>query len=105
MEHVQQILEILASLAIILASGVAIYGISSWRREMMGKRKYELTEEVLALFYEAREKISAIRSIHGNVEEGKSRKPNPKETPEEQKALNDAYVIFERCQCSFNTFD
>ncbi len=105
MEYFQQILEILGSLAIILASGVAIYGISSWRREMIGLRKYELTEEVLTLFYEARVKISAIRSIHGNVEEGKSRKPNPKETPNEQKALNDAYVIFERYQKNLETFN
>lgn len=105
MEYFQQILEILGSLAIILASGVAIYGISSWRREMMGKRKYELAEEVLALFYEARKKISEIRSIHGNIEEGKNRKPNPNETPEEQKALNDAYVVFERYQKNQEIFN
>jgi len=98
-------IKILESLAVFTASIVAIFGINSWRREIRGRKKYELAEEVLALFYEARDKISAIRSIHGNVEEGKSRKPNLKETPDEQKALNDAYVIFERYHKNQDTFN
>ena len=99
------LIQILESLAVIIASIVAIFGINSWRREMRGRKKYELAEEVLSLFYEAKDKISAIRSIHGNVEEGKSRKPNPNETPDEQKALNDAYVVFERYQKNQETFN
>lgn len=100
-----EFIKVLESLAIIAASGVAICGINSWRREIKGRKEFELAEEVLALFYEARDKISTIRSIHGNVEEGKSRKPNPEETPDEQKALNDAYVIFERYQKNQETFN
>jgi len=105
MECLLQILEILGSLTIILASGVAIYGISSWRREMKGRRKYELAEEVLALFYEARDKINAIRSPGSYVEEGESRKKKPNERPEEEKALNEAYVVFERYQKNQETFN
>ena len=54
-------LDIVESIAVILASLFAIHGINSWRREMKEKRKYEVAEEVLALFYEARDKISLIR--------------------------------------------
>jgi hypothetical protein len=91
-----EFIKILESLAVFTASIAAIFGINSWRREIRGRKRYELAEEVLALFYEAKERISAIRSIFGNVEEGNSRKPNPNETPDEQKALNAAYVIIER---------
>lgn len=105
MECTQQILEILGSLGIILASIVAFFGINSWRRELRERKQYELAEEVLTLFYEARDKISAIRSPGGYVGEGESRKPNPKETPEEKEALDSAYVVFERYQKNQETFN
>jgi hypothetical protein len=98
-------LRILESLAIIAASGAAICGVSSWRREIKGRRKYELAEEVLSLFYEARDRISAIRSPFGYVEEGETRKKKSNETPDEEKALNNAYVVFERYQKNQETFN
>ena len=55
------ILENLDSISVIVASGAAIWGVKSWRREAKWKRKYELGEEVLSLFYEARDKIRLIR--------------------------------------------
>jgi hypothetical protein len=45
--------EIAQSTSVILASLFAIYGIDAWRREYVGKRRIELAEEVLALFYQA----------------------------------------------------
>jgi len=42
----------------------AILGYNAWKKEFSGKRKIELAEEVLALFYEAR---NAIRTIRGRV--------------------------------------
>ena len=53
---------VIYALATGFAAGVAIYGIRSWRREFRGKRQIELAEDVLALFYEARDAITAIRS-------------------------------------------
>lgn len=97
--------KILESLAVIAASGVAIWGINSWRREMRGRKEYELAEEVLALFYEAKDKISVIRSPFGYIGEGENRKERPNETPEEKRALNDAYVVFERYQKNQETFN
>lgn len=97
--------EYLESLSIIVASLTAIYGITAWRREMRGKREYELAEEVLALFYEARDKIRYIRSPMGRVGEGETREAGPDETPEEKRILDQAYVVFERYEKNQQAFN
>ncbi|NCO41117.1 MAG: hypothetical protein COZ06_27400 [Armatimonadetes bacterium CG_4_10_14_3_um_filter_66_18] len=43
-------------------TGVAVWGISAWRREFIGKRRTELAEEVLALFYECRDIVHQMRN-------------------------------------------
>jgi len=88
--------DVIKSLSIILASGVAIYGINSWRREAKWKRKYELAEETLSLFYEVQDAISIIRSPFGNTNEGKTRKRNENERKEDSEILDQAYVVIER---------
>ena len=92
----ETVFSIIQSISIIIASSVAIWGINSWRREAKWKRKYELSEEVLALFYECREKFQVIRSPFGHSMEGKSRKRNENESPQESERLDSAYVFIER---------
>jgi hypothetical protein len=93
-------LNIVESISVILASlataGTVMYGIKSWRDEYRGKRKIELMEEVLALFYEARDAISYMRNPFATAGEGSSRSPSPNETPEEKDINNNAYVVVER---------
>jgi len=98
------IFEILQNISIVIASFVAIYGINSWRTEMVWKRKYELAEEVLSLFYEARDSIEIIRSPYGNTGEGKTRKRKENETEEQSEILDRAYVIYERYEKVKTTF-
>lgn len=88
--------DIIKSLSIIIASGAAVRGINSWRRELKWKRKYELAEEVLSLFYEVQESVSIIRSPLSSTNEGKSRKRLENEKPEDTKTLDQAYVVVER---------
>jgi len=95
-EEIKMVLEIINTIAIIIASVVAIYGIDAWKKEFSGKRRIELAEDVLALFYEAKDIISAVRSPMGFQGEGSTRKPQEGETPEQKKARDDAYVVFER---------
>lgn len=90
------VFDLIQCICVIIASVTAIYGITSWRRELKWKRKYELAEEVLSLFYECKEKISIIRSPGGYVGEGKTRKRSENEKPEETEILDNAYVFFER---------
>ena len=89
-------LEVVNTLAIVSASVVAIWGINAWRKEFQGKRNIELAEEVLTLFYEDRDAISALRSPFGFQGEGSTRKPQEAETEQEKKARDSAYVIYER---------
>ncbi len=94
------VISTLQSISVILASvitaGTVIYGISAWRREYVGKRKLELAEEVLALFYEARDAIRFIRNPVSFVGEGGTRNASPTEGPEEKQINDNAYVAFER---------
>ncbi len=89
----------LKDFSIIFASCTAIYGIGSWRREYIGKKRVELAEEVLCLFYEARDAVQHIRNLFSQGNEGSSRKADGNETPEQKEAYDRAYVLFER----FNT--
>lgn len=57
------ILEIIKSISLIIASITAIIGISAWRRELKGKKEYDLAEEALYLFYESRDRIRIIRNL------------------------------------------
>lgn len=91
--------EFLKNLSVIVASCTAIYGIGSWRREFIGKKRVELVEEVLCLFYEARDAVQHIRNPFSYANEGNTRKAEENETPEQKKAYDQAHVLFER----FNT--
>jgi hypothetical protein len=62
---IESISTIVASAAAIVASIVAVWGINAWRREHVGRRRIDLAEEVLGLFYGAREVISSFRSPVG----------------------------------------
>jgi len=86
-EEVKMGLEMLSSIAVIVASGAAIYGIFAWKKEFQGKRNIELAEDVLALFYEAKDAIRAIRCPLSHQGEGAMR--------ESQQAIDTA-IIYER---------
>ena len=94
------VLNTLQSISIIVASvitsGVVIYGVNAWHREYTGKRKLELAEEVLALFYEARDAIRIIRSPASYGGEGSTRNAAPNETPQEKQINDNAYIAVER---------
>jgi hypothetical protein len=97
--------EIIENVGLIVASITAIYGINAWKREFRGKKKYELAEEVLAQFYDCRDRLREIRSPFSHNEEGSSRKKDPKEREEDTELLNRAYVVFERYQKYQETFN
>lgn len=45
-----------------VAAGLAVWGLRAWRRDFIGKRKIELAEDALRLFYQARDAIASMRS-------------------------------------------
>lgn len=88
--------EIIQSVSIIIAAWSVIIGVNAWRREYVGKRKLELAEEVLSLFYKSRDVIRAIRNPGSSIGEGSTRNASPNETPEEKRIYDQAYVTHER---------
>ena len=80
---------------------LALFGIviaQSWTtRRDYTKRRIDLAEEVLALFYEAEDAIRMIRSPFGYSDIG-SRPKREKETAEEAVALDRTYVIQDKYQ-------
>jgi len=96
MMELKSYLDIIQGLSVTTVSIVAVYGISSWRRETKWKRKYELAEEVLSCFYEISDSFDKIRNPAGYIGEGETRKRNESETTVESKILDNAYVVIER---------
>lgn len=75
-----------------------VLGVTAWRREFVGRRRIELAEAALALFYEAVDAIKEIRSDFSYSSEGTTRKRSEGESEEEARFLDQAYVVFERYQ-------
>ena len=88
--------DILQNISIIVASVTAVYGVISWRREHIGKKKIDLAEEVLCSIYEIKDIIRFIRSPLGFEGEGSTRKRGSNENQEESRILDNAYVVYER---------
>ena len=95
----------LESISIILAAWAVIIGISAWRREFIGKRRIELAEDTLTLFYQTIDVIDAIRNPFAYADEGTTRKQSEKETPEEKEIYDKAFVVIERFNKNIELFN
>lgn len=88
--------EILKQTSVIIGIWVAIYGIDSWRREHTGKRRIELAEDSLALFYEASDAIRHIRSPMSYDYETKDIEKMERESEKAYEARKNASVVIVR---------
>lgn len=100
-----ELLEIVKAIDVMVASVVALYGIISWKKELRWKRKFELAEETLALFYEVRDIIIYMRMSASNEQEGTSRTPVEGELPFQKEARDSAFILIERYQKSQEAFN
>ena len=92
------ITDVITAISVAIAALAFVAGVNAWRREFIGKRRIELAENVLALFYEAQDAIREIRSPFSFGGEGSTRKRSEHEREEETQFLDQAYVVFERYQ-------
>lgn len=74
----------------------AFLGISTWRAEMIGRRRAQLAEETLARFYEARDHLAWVRNPIGFQGEGETRIRVPGETEQERAERDSYYRTVER---------
>ena len=89
-------LEVIREISILIGVWVAIYGIDSWRREHTGRRQYELAEETLAMFYEARDAVRHMRHPMTSTGETEDVKLGEGETEKAWEARKNASVVFKR---------
>ena len=89
-------MEALTQISVLIGIWVAIYGVDAWRREHVGKRRIELAEETLALFYEA---VDAVRYLRHPVSFGSEHDDIERGAGESEQAFNarkNASVVFYR---------
>ncbi len=51
-----------SALSTMATAGIAVWGVTSWRHEAVGRRRIESAEQFLEAVYEAQERMEAIRS-------------------------------------------
>jgi hypothetical protein len=98
---IQDVSQIISSIATTVAAIVAIWGVNTWKR----KKDMEFTEEVLTLFYQAERAIEDIRNPLYDLAKGQSREPEKNETPEQKQARDRAYVVFKKIMEHGEIFD
>jgi hypothetical protein len=92
------------AIAVIIASIVAVRGINVWRAEHVGRKRIDTAEEILELFYIARDAISHMRNPGSFQGEGATRKRGSNETEREAEWLDNAYVLIVRYQAHKEEF-
>ena len=90
------ITDAITAIAVAFSAIFFIGGVNAWKREFIGKRRMELIETVLALFYEAQDTIQNMRFRASFEGEGETRKRSENENEKETVILNRAYIAFER---------
>ena len=57
-----QIAPVVQMVMVVIAGLLAIYSLNLWRRQIVGKRKAEIAEQVLISFYSARDVFEWVRT-------------------------------------------
>jgi len=89
-------IELIKQISILIGIWVVIYGIDAWRREHIGKRQIELSEDTLALFYEASDAIKHMRHPASFSNETEEVERGAHETDARFQARKNAFVVFYR---------
>lgn len=92
------------AIAIMAACWAIISGVGAWKREFIGKRKIELAEETLAVFFEIKDAITFIRNPWSSGTEGSTRTRATHETEAESQLLDRGYIVFERYESKKDIF-
>jgi hypothetical protein len=83
---------VLQALSIAVAAVFAVLGLDAWRRQLVGKRKFELAEEILVTVYKMKNELSFVRNPGAFVGEGKSR-PRAAGEPDKWTDQRDTYFV------------
>jgi len=96
MEWIETAANVIEAIAVTAAGVAAVWGLTTWRKEMTARRCAELAEQTLAMFYEARDLLTWVRSPGSFASEGESRQPQSNESGDDARHKNALYVPIER---------
>jgi hypothetical protein len=88
--------DLLKNFSILIGIWVAISGVNAWRREHSGKRRAELAEDTLALFYEVADAIRVLRHPFSFPQETEEVEKAEEESEQAYRARKNASVVFHR---------
>lgn len=89
---------------VIFAAALGWRGITTWRRQLIGRRKAEVAEQALTASYRIREAFDFIRSPAAFGGEGETRERDGNESEGETRLRNTAFVPVERINKAGETF-
>ncbi|MGN7883616.1 hypothetical protein [Ensifer sp. 22460] len=96
------VLEVIQGWLTAIATGAGVYvavgGLNAWRRETTGKRDIELCQAVIERFYEAEQRMDALRSPASYASEGKTRQRDESESDEERDRRDHLFVPLARLE-------
>lgn len=93
---IKTVVDIVTSLVLAGAAVMAVRQLTAWRTDGIWKRRIDLAEETLSLFYQAQDAVAVIRRPGSADDEGRSRTPNPDESAADKALFDSAFVVLER---------
>jgi hypothetical protein len=85
--------KLLPAVAIAVTAVFAILGLNAWRRQMVGKRKFEVAEEGLVTFAMARRALNFVRAPGSFGGEGSTRPPPREAEAENVRDMRNRYYV------------
>src|ERR1700730_11603722 len=86
----------LQAISVTIAAWSAVYSLGAWRRQLIGTKKAEAAEKLLACCYEVRDIIDTARSPVSFDNEGKERPYSIRETEAQVRLFNRYWAPAER---------
>jgi len=91
-----QIAPLVQAVMVLITGYVALRGLTTWRQQMVGKRKAEIAEQVLVNFYAVRDVFQWVRTSSFGASEGETRQPSEPELDQVARMRNVYYIPIER---------
>lgn len=96
MESMSYLASVIQTIAVVIATTVAVLGIRSWRRELLGKRRSEIAEQAIVAASSVRDAFAYVRSPFGFSNEGRTRNREDDRNTDLSETLDQDFVPIER---------
>ena len=90
--------DIIIAISALLVAFFAWLGLKTWRRQLIGKEKFEIARRIMHVGFEVRSKFEWIRNPFTNSNEWTDRVPQPTETEPEKDVLNEWHAKSKRLE-------